>query len=154
MNYTDSNCFGGIMFGDMYNLALEAHKNQVDKNGKPYFEHPMRVATPFLEAADLEAATVAVGHDLVEDTWVTLGFLEDRFPDVIVDAIDAITRRENETYRQYIRRCCDNDIARRVKRVDVGDNLRPERRFSSSPLERYYKTLAWIDGYELTGKFD
>lgn len=154
MKFCENNNLGVKLYRDALDLAADAHQGQVDKSGNDYFEHPLRVSTPFIQNGDATAAIVSLLHDCVEDTWVTLGFLENRFPGEIVDAVDAITRRDNETYRLYIKRCCQNDIARRVKKADVEDNLRPERRFAGMPLTRYFKTLAWIEGFELTGKFD
>lgn len=148
MRFCDNDNLGALLYADAFDLALQAHKNQVDKCGEPYFLHPMRIAAYFQELDDADAAIVALLHDVVEDTWVSLGFLEDRFPENIVDAVDAITRRDGEQYKQYIRRCIQNDIARRVKKQDVLDNLRPGRRWRNAPLSRYYWTLAAIEGYE------
>ena len=57
-----------------------------------------------------------------------------------------MTRRENETYKSYMRRMVKNNIARRVKRQDILDNLRPERVWKDAPYSRYYWGLALIDG--------
>lgn len=154
MRFCENNSLGAKLFEDAFDLALSAHMGQKDKLGNDYFEHPFRVSASFIVSGDAEAAIVSLLHDCAEDTWVTLGFLEDRFPEEIVDAVDAITRREGETYRQYIKRLCYNDIARRVKVEDIKDNLRPERMFMGAPLDRYYRALGWIRGYELTGKFE
>lgn len=154
MRFCNNDNLGALLYIDAFDLALQAHKNQVDKCGEPYFLHPMRIAAHFQELDDADAAIVAALHDTVEDSWVTLEYLEDRFPSYIVDAVDALTRREGETYRQYIKRLCRNDVARRVKVEDIKDNLRPERMFVGAPLGRYYRALGWIRGYELTGKFE
>ena len=154
MRFCENNNLGVKLYRDALDLAADAHQGQVDKSGNDYFEHPFRVSTLFIQSGDATAAIVSLLHDCVEDTWVTLGFLEDRFPEEIVDAVDALTRRESETYRQYIKRLCRNDIARRVKMEDIEDNLRPDRLFPGAPLERYRKAQAWIQGYELTEKFD
>lgn len=148
MRFCDNNNLGALLYVDAFDLALQAHKNQVDKCGEPYFLHPMRIAAYFQGLDDADAAIVALLHDIVEDTWVSLGFLEDRFPENIVDAVDAITRRKDEQYKQYVRRCIQNDIARRVKKQDVLDNLRLDRMWRDAPLSRYYWTLAAIEGYE------
>jgi (p)ppGpp synthase/HD superfamily hydrolase len=53
-----------------------------------------------------EERIVALLHDVVEDTDVTLGDLEDAgFSEQIVDAIDYLSRRKDcEHYRDYISR--------------------------------------------------
>lgn len=153
MRFCENNNLGIKLYRDALDLAADAHQGQVDKSGNDYFEHPFRVSTPFIQSGDATAAIVSLLHDCVEDTWVTLGFLEDRFPDEIVDAVDALTRREDETYRQYIRKCIKNPLARRVKKQDILDNLRPERMFKDAPLERYYWALAAIRGKELEEEY-
>ena len=57
-------------------LAYKAHEGQVDRSGVPYIFHPIHLA----EQMDEEiSCTVALLHDVVEDTEVTLAELERRF---------------------------------------------------------------------------
>ena len=154
MRFNDNDNYGFVLYQDALNDMFSFHERQVDKCGEPCYLHPLRIAAHFQELNDADAAIVACLYNLVEDTSCSLGYLEDRYPEVIVDAVDAITRREDETYRQYIKRLCHNDIARRVKVEDIEDNLRSERIFTGAPLDRYYRTLGWIREYELTGKFE
>lgn len=108
--------------------ATAAHEGQVDKAGRPYIEHPRRVADRVAEV-DGRAAAVCVAwlHDVVEDSNVTLDeLLDDDFSDAIVDAVDALTRREDEG-DDYYRRVASNDLAVAVKRADIWDNTNPER---------------------------
>lgn len=148
MRFNDNDNYGFILYQDALNDMFSFHERQVDKCGEPYYLHPLRIAAHFQELNDADAAIVACLHDLVEDTSCSLEYLEDRYPESIVDAVDAITRRKEEQYKQYIRRCVKNDIARRVKKQDVLDNLRPDRTWKDAPLSRYYWTLAAIDGTE------
>jgi len=58
----------------------------------------------------------AVLHDVVEDTEVTLDDLQaEGFPERVVEAVDALTRRPGEPYELFILRAASNDIARTVK---------------------------------------
>ncbi|PSB29764.1 HD domain-containing protein [Chlorogloea sp. CCALA 695] len=50
-------------------IATSAHKNQVDKGGKPYIEHPLRVMKQMMSDA---ARIVAVLHDVIEDSDYSL----------------------------------------------------------------------------------
>ena len=102
--------------------AREAHEGQTDKCGKPYIEHPMRVAHAVRILGE-DAIVVALLHDVIEDTDYALVGLTD--PQNA--ALDAITRRDGEVYRDYIDRCGENPLARRVKMADLDDNLSPER---------------------------
>jgi (p)ppGpp synthase/HD superfamily hydrolase len=50
-------------------IAHDAHHEQVDKAGKPYIEHPLRVMD---NVQTLEEKIVGVLHDAVEDSDLTL----------------------------------------------------------------------------------
>ena len=115
--------------GELYNLAykvmMDAHKGQVDKLGAPYFEHPMVVASM---VKDENAKVVALLHDVVEDTKVTLLHLAlMNFPQFIIEAVDAISRRKDEQYFVYIERVKQNTLAKEVKIADLNHNLDPVR---------------------------
>ena len=93
------------------------------------------------------AATVAALHDIVEDSTFTLRDLKDQgFPAQVVDAVDALTRREGESYEDSIERVAKNPLAAKVKRSDLLNNLDIRRlpQVGSADigrLERYRK--AW-----------
>lgn len=65
----------------------------------------------------------AILHDVVEDTAVTVEEIKLRFGEVVAEAVDALTRRDNETYAGYIKRLKPNHIARKIKLADLRDNL-------------------------------
>jgi (p)ppGpp synthase/HD superfamily hydrolase len=125
-------------------LATNAHKGQQDKNGSPYILHPLRLMTRMGSAID---KIVAVLHDVVEDTPVTIRDLKEKgFSSDVLDAVDCLTRRKDETYDAFIERCKANPIAMRVKIADLEDNM-DIRRFDTlraEDLERLNKYLkAW-----------
>jgi len=67
---------------------------------------------------------VAILHDVVEDTKVTLQDLKDaEFDDVVVSAVDAITKRKGENYMRYISRVKSSKLARIVKLADIAHNM-------------------------------
>lgn len=102
-------------------IATSAHKNQLDKGGKPYIDHPLRVMKPMTTDA---ARIVAVLHDVIEDSdyilddLVAVGFSEE-----IVQAVEALTRQKGEPYKNYLRRIKTNPIAIAVKLADLQDNM-------------------------------
>ena len=105
-------------------MAVTAHRGQKDKAGCPYFFHLSRVS----EACDTKRQKVAaVLHDILEDTdYVMLEDLrEDLLKDYpeIADAVDALTRREGESYSDFIKRVSLDPIAIGVKIRDLEDNL-------------------------------
>ncbi|AWX55388.1 HD domain-containing protein [Brevibacillus brevis] len=101
-------------------IAVNAHKGQTDKGGYTYILHPLRV----MLSMDTESSRiVAVLHDVVEDTDVTLTDLRQQgFSEQIITAIDCLTRRSGESYMQFIERVKQNDLARAVKIADINDN--------------------------------
>lgn len=107
-------------------LAAKAHRGQVDKAGKPYILHPIRVMQHC--APDTDAMIVGVLHDTIEDTFVTEELLlEMGTPVHIVDAIHLLTRREEDTYKEFVERIAKNPLARKVKIKDLEDNMSKER---------------------------
>ena len=59
---------------DAIDLATQHHEGQFDKGGKPYIGHPMRVMEKMMLK---DYKIVAVLHDIVEDTSITLQDLKD-----------------------------------------------------------------------------
>lgn len=101
-------------------IATAAHEGQVDKGGKPYIEHPIYVAS--LVNSESEKI-VALLHDVIEDTDITLKDLYHQgFSKHILIAVDAITKRSNEGYTEYLERLCQNSIAISVKIADMTHN--------------------------------
>jgi (p)ppGpp synthase/HD superfamily hydrolase len=110
---------------DAVALAALSHKTQVDKAGQPYIFHPLRMMLRFEDEA---AQIVAVLHDVVEDAGI--GFDDLRglgYSEEIISALDCVTRRDGETYEQFIERAAVNPLARRVKLADLDDNLEVRR---------------------------
>lgn len=102
-------------------IATQSHINQIDKAGQPYIDHPLRVMTA---GQTLPEKIVGVLHDAVEDSDLTLAELaESGFPKEILAAIDAITKRDHESYDTYLERVMANAIALRVKIADMTDNM-------------------------------
>lgn len=105
-------------------LAYTAHHGQLDKSGVPYILHPVHLA----EQMDEEfACCVALLHDTVEDTDVTLEELAAIFPQEVVEAVDLLTHREGVAYFDYIRAIKSNPLATRVKLADLRHNGDPKR---------------------------
>ena len=102
-------------------LACEAHAGQMDKAGKPYILHPLRLMLKFQKKQE---QVVAVLHDVVEDSDVTLDDLVNKgFSELVLDALDCLSKRENEDYGAFIKRIFPNELARKIKIEDIKDNL-------------------------------
>src|SRR5262245_11286335 len=102
-------------------IAVEAHRGQKDKVALPYILHPLCV----MNRVDSEAEKiVAVLHDVVEDTkWTFEDLKREGFPDDILKALDCVTKRDGESYEDFITRSESDPIARRVKIADLEDNM-------------------------------
>lgn len=105
--------------------AFEKHAGQTDKAGEAYIDHVMRVADLVNRNPALRA--IAYLHDVVEDTDATIAEIRDRFGYSISDAVDKLTRRENESYEDYIERLSASHDARIVKIADLVDNMNLSR---------------------------
>lgn len=111
----------GATIEDAIALAVEAHRGQVEKAEQPYCLHVLRVM--FRLDSELEWIT-GVLHDLVEDTPYTLDDLRRMgYPEPVIEALDCLTRRESETYEEFLERIKPNRLARRVKIADLEDNM-------------------------------
>lgn len=100
-------------------LAYEAHHGQTDKNGIPYIFHPIHLA----ESMDDEiSCCVALLHDVVEDTDVTMETLSSLFPAEVIDALQLLTHRDGENYFDYVRAIRSNPVAVKVKLADLAHN--------------------------------
>jgi (p)ppGpp synthase/HD superfamily hydrolase len=102
-------------------IATKAHEGQTDKAGAPYIFHPIRVSN---RCSTDEERITALLHDTIEDTEVTVEYLlMEGFPRNIVDAILSVTRNENESYEDFIKRSRLNPTGRQVKLHDLEDNM-------------------------------
>ena len=103
-------------------IAVEAHKGQVDKGGQPYILHPLRV----MMSVDLELEKiVAVLHDVVEDSnWTFEALLAEGFSVEVIEGLKSVTKESpDEDYDSFIQRAIRNPIGRKVKIADIRDNL-------------------------------
>lgn len=103
------------------------HATQEDKGGNAYAKHPLAVAAAVMTGggSDYQVAA-ALLHDVVEDTDTTLEELrhEAGFGDYIVNLVDAVSRRPEETAQEYLDRLIQfGDDARALKSADVRHNM-------------------------------
>lgn len=106
-------------------IAVEAHRGQIDKAGKEYILHPMRV---MLRGRNDTEMIIGILHDVVEDTPVTLDMLRlEGFSEEILAALDCITKHNKESYSAFIDRVLTNPLATQIKLYDMEDNLKRDR---------------------------
>lgn len=126
-------------------IAVEAHKGQVQKSGLPYILHPLALMQSVVST---DAKIAAVLHDVVEDTpWTFEELRNQGFSHTVIEALDCLTHRDGEDYDTYIERIVENDLACEVKLADLKDNMNfrriPELKSKDlTRLEKYHK--AWF----------
>jgi (p)ppGpp synthase/HD superfamily hydrolase len=130
-------------------VARRAHEGQLDKGGRPYIGHPLRVMGSLRDEHERMAAVL---HDVVEDTSVTLADLKAAgCPEEVLAAVAAISKQPGEDQTAYLARVAANPIARAVKRADIADNMSPDRlsRLDAATQERlrakYESALRQLD---------
>ncbi len=76
-----------------FDLAVEAHANQVRASGEPYVTHPIASAQILAELGiDPVAVSAALLHDVPEDTEYSLADVEDGFGPEVAQLVDGVTK--------------------------------------------------------------
>lgn len=126
-------------------IAATAHAGQLDKTGACYILHPLRM---MMRLDERDAKIVAVLHDVVEDTeWTFEALAREGFSTEVLRALDCVTKREGEDYQAFVQRSASNPLARRVKLMDLEDNMNLLRlsQVTAKDLERLQKYhQAWL----------
>lgn len=126
-------------------IAIEAHAGQYDKNGQPYLLHVLRVMNA---GQTLQEKIVGALHDVIEDSDITLEDLaREGFSQEILDAVDAMTHTDSETYDEYVQRAAQNPIAVRVKLNDLTDNM-DLRRLSALGEDEVARMQKYLKAYK------
>jgi (p)ppGpp synthase/HD superfamily hydrolase len=137
---------------DAIRTAREAHATQIDKSGRPYIGHPIRVMGRVDGDHEKMAAVL---HDVIEDTHVTAEDLRAAgCPEPVVTSVIALSKTKGEPMPDYLVRVAQDPVAVVVKRADIADNSDPIR-MSALPPEtqerlraKYAEALRLLD--ELT----
>ena len=127
-------------------IATQAHKGPVDKAGKDYIQHPLFVSTL---CKNKKEKIVAVLHDVVEDTNITLKYLSQYFTKDIIEAIRCISKEKNYKLDEYLYRVKNNKLARIIKISDLTHNMELSRLTHVTKedilrVEKYKKCLKYL----------
>jgi (p)ppGpp synthase/HD superfamily hydrolase len=132
-------------------IAADAHQGHLDKSGQPYILHPLRI---MIRMNTMENMIIATLHDVVEDSeWKLEDLRKEGFSETIVEAVDSLSRREDETYEDYIKRLKRNPAAIPVKLGDLKDNMNMLRlkKLKDRDWERLQK-YHWAHNYLTAGE--
>ena len=126
-----------------YEVASIAHRGQVDKAGVDYINHPLTVAANVGE--DSSAIIVALLHDVLEDTPLTIDKLKKEIPltDDEAQALELLTHDDGIPYLEYVKRIKSNALATKVKAADLKHNSDLSRIKNPTP-----KDFARVEKYK------
>ena len=139
-------------FSKALQIAVEAHFNKNDKGGHSYILHPLRIAMR-LRTQDEELMSIAVMHDVVEDTNKTFeNLIFDGFSKRIVDALRLLTHQKGVSYEDYIDAMSGNIDALKIKREDLRDNSDITRLKGVTPkdierMTKYQRSFVKVEKY-------
>jgi len=129
-------------------LATQRHDGKFDKGGMPYILHPLKVMH-YLRTDDEELQCIALGHDLIEDTFSCMSegvaFLNSRgFSERVILGICALTKIDVQTYDRYKELVKANHDAVLVKMADLRHNsdirrLKGVTQKDIERVERYHR---------------
>ena len=112
-----------------YKIACQLHAGQTDKAGRPYIEHLTRVLLRVqMDGGDRFQQIAALLHDSIEDEKTTADeLLALGVPSEAVVLVQALTKRDEQSYEDYLRGLIGLDRVLTVKMADLDDNSDPER---------------------------
>ena len=131
-------------------IAYRAHEGQTDKAGVPYIFHPIHIAE---QMDSEESCIVALLHDVIEDSDITLEILSKYFNDDIITALRVLTKKENDDYVMYIKRVKTNKLATKVKIKDLEHNRDLTRLDEVTDKDRkrsmkYWEAIRYLEDIE------
>ncbi len=92
---------------------------------------------------------IGILHDVIEDSEWTLDDLRKvGFSERVVNGVDGVTKRNNEYYFDFIRRCSLNQDSIDVKLQDLKDNMRVSRNPGFPTPKQLHKQCAYIVSYQ------
>lgn len=148
LTFSGETTMNKVMLSKMIWIATNRHYGQFDKQGQPYICHVLKVRD-LLDNHDEEIHCIAIGHDLLEDTFDNLDagieyLKSEGFSERIIKGIVALTKIKGEAYETYCERLKSNNDAIIVKMADLTHNTQINRLkgIESKDIDRtvrYYK---------------
>lgn len=137
-------------FSIALDIATKYHADQM-YGDKPYMYHLLGVMKLVADGGGTPIdQAVAILHDVLEDTVCTPHTLRVAgLREEIVEAVMAITHYEMQDRSTYLRQCCANPIAKRVKKCDTLFNLTHSVQAGNSKrIIKYSKQLQFLEEYK------
>lgn len=130
-------------------LVSKAFEGRKDKGGKYYVLHCLHVMFQ-MNIDDEELMTIAVLHDLIEDTDYSIENLRAMgFSERVLKGVDDLTHKDDEPYMDYIRRTAGNPDSREIKKEDIKHNsdvmrMKGLRKKDFERLEKYFTAYEYL----------
>jgi len=120
---------------DMASALLDGH---FDKGGSPLIQHVLAVMN---RVQGPKAKIVAVLHEVKEDAGLSDESLRaEGFDEDVIRGVDAVSRREGESYNAFIDRSALDPLGAEVKAADLAENQDLSR--IPSPSSEDFERLA------------
>ena len=125
-----------VLIKKAFKISLEAHKDMRRKSGEPYILHPLAVAQICVKELGLDSKSIicALLHDVVEDTDITLNYLEKEFGKPVSKICDGLTKisgffspeisKQAENFKKMILTISDDLRVILIKLADRLHNMR------------------------------
>ncbi|OIO53504.1 hypothetical protein AUJ46_04875 [Candidatus Peregrinibacteria bacterium CG1_02_54_53] len=85
-----------------FELCISAHEGQKRKSGEPYSSHPIAVTLILADmGAGADSLVAALLHDVLEDTDITLAYIEKRFSPTVAALIEGMTKLDDQSVREH-----------------------------------------------------
>jgi GTP diphosphokinase / guanosine-3',5'-bis(diphosphate) 3'-diphosphatase len=128
-------------------FATQKHAGQIDKQGKPYILHPLRV----MQAVPENLMIPAILHDVMEDCDVPFSIIKTEFGEDVANLVWTLSHFSGETREQYIDRIRVNPEATVIKTADIADNMKrlpflSDREQHDRLYNKYERDLAQMAG--------
>lgn len=131
-------------------IASQAFEAKIDKLGKPYILHCLRVMMN-VDEMDPELQQMAVLHDVVEDCpqWTINDLRKLGFSERVLKGVELLTHKYGDSYDLYIRQISHSVDATRVKLADLRDNsditrLKGLTKVDFDRLEKYHRAYTYL----------
>lgn len=141
-----------LRLNSAWELAKKAHAGQLRQSGEPYVTHPLAVAELVFELIepDTDALCAALLHDVVEDSEISLGTIEECFGAHVAHIVDGVSKLDRvgdahvgsakeETLRKLV---SSGGRDWRVFAVKLCDRLHNMRTLGSVGLEKRRRVAA------------
>jgi len=125
-------------------LAQYAHHGQLYGSLDYFSYHVMGVADSF--SKNSPEHLVAILHDVVEDSGVTLDTIFNLFGYNVEVSVALLTKRGGQNYQEYIGNLMADMTATRVKIADLKFNMSQP---NSRNYQKYAHALSVLEGHEL-----